>query len=73
MFAALETVASRHLGMAAAQAAWRRALRAARLELETRDRIEHAALRVQGVSDTTYFYAGLAFGLACRSLYRSSS
>jgi hypothetical protein len=70
LFTAFETIASRHLGRIAAQAAWRRALRAAHLELEARDTLEHAALRVRDVSDTTYFYAGLAFGLACGSLYR---
>jgi hypothetical protein len=73
LFVAVETVASQHLGMKPARIAWRRALRNARLDLETRDAIEHAALRVQGVSDTAYFYAGLAFGLAGLSLYRSGS
>jgi hypothetical protein len=73
LFAALETIARRHLGMAEARAAWHKALHKADLELEVRDTIEHAALRVQGVSDTVYFYAGLAFGLTCGSIYRASS
>jgi hypothetical protein len=71
LFVAIESAATRHLGMTTARAAWRRALKDARLELEARDAIEHAALRVQGVSDTAYFYAGLAFGLASGSFYRS--
>lgn len=73
LFVAIETIAGRHLGMNDARAAWRGALRRARLELEVRDTIEHAALRVQGVSDTAYFYAGLAFGLSCVSIYRGNS
>ena len=72
LFAALDAVAMRHLGMTAARAAWRRALRDAHLEVEARDTIEHAAQRVQGVSDTAYFYAGLAFGLTCASMFRGS-
>ena len=63
LFAAFETIGRRHLGMAAARASWRGALRGAQVELQARDRIEAAALRVQGVSDTAYFYAGLTFGL----------
>jgi hypothetical protein len=70
LFAAIDGVASRHLGMSRARAAWKRAMREARLQLETRDRIEHAAQQVQGVSDTAYFYAGLAFGLVCTAVYR---
>jgi hypothetical protein len=73
LFAAIEAIAIRHLGMAEARTAWRRALGGARLELEARDRIEHAALQLQAVSDTTYFYAGLAFGLICASVFRASS
>jgi len=70
LFAAIDAVASRHLGLTAARAAWRRHLRHAALDLDARDKIEHAALRVQAVSDTAYFYAGLAFGIAAASLYR---
>ena len=70
LFATIESVAASHLGLTKARAAWRRALQASQLELEARDRVERAALGVQGVSDTAYFYAGLAFGLACLTLYR---
>lgn len=73
LFAAIETIANRHLGMTEARVAWRSALGGAGLELEARDTIEHAVLQVQGVSDTAYFYAGLAFGLACTSVYWTSS
>ena len=47
-----------------------RAVGSARLDLEVRDRVEQAALQVQGVSDTAYFYTGLAFGLTCVAVYR---
>lgn len=70
LYTAIEAVASRHLGMTAARTAWRRAISGARLELEARDRVEHAAQRVQGVSDTAYFYTGLAFGLTSIVVYR---
>jgi hypothetical protein len=70
LFAAIDAVATRHLGMAGARSAWRRAVQGARLELETRDKVERAAQQVQGVSDTAYFYAGLAFGLTCVALFR---
>lgn len=73
LFAAIDGVARRHLGMRGARAAWHSALRGTCLELEARDKVEHAALRMQGVSDTAYYYAGLAFGLTCGSLYRASS
>jgi hypothetical protein len=73
LFTAIDVIAGRHLGMADARVAWRRALRSAPLELPVRDRVEHAALRVQGVSDTAYFYTGLAFGLTSISLYRDRS
>ena len=73
LFAEIDGIASRHLGMGPARATWRRAIRQARLELETRDRVEHAAQQVQGVSDTAYFYAGLAFGLVCVSVFGERS
>ena len=73
LYTALETIARRHLGMSEARAAWRNGLRRARLELDVRDPIEQAALRVQGVSDTVHYYAGLAFGLTCLSLYQGKS
>jgi hypothetical protein len=71
LFAAIESVAQTHLELPDARAAWRRALEAAALNLDRRDEIERAALQVQGVSDTAYFYAGLAFGLAAVCIYRS--
>jgi len=70
LFRAIETVADRHLGRTPARAAWRAAVRRGRLDLSARDRIERAALQVQGVSDTAYFYTGLAFGLTWLSVYR---
>jgi hypothetical protein len=72
LYTAFEAVARRHLGMEEARASWQRGLRRARLESEIRDTIESRALRVQGVSDTVYYYAGLAFGLTCGSFYRVS-
>lgn len=71
LFTAIEAIANSHLGRRRARAAWRAAVRRAHLELEARDRIERAALQVQGVSDTAYFYAGLAFGLTWVSVYRA--
>lgn len=73
LYAAIDAVAVRHLGLTGARQAWRRAVNGARLELEARDRLEQAALRVQAVSDTSYFYTGLAFGLTAVSLYRMKS
>ena len=70
LFAAIEAIANRHLGRTRARATWGAAVRRARLQLEARDRIERAALQLQGVSDTAYFYAGLAFGLTWISVYR---
>ena len=70
IFAAIESVARVHLDLPAARAAWRSALDRAELALETRDEIERTALQVQGVYDTAYFYAGLAFGLASPWIYR---
>lgn len=64
LFTAIESVAKTHLDLAAARTVWRRAVEAADLDLERRDEIESATLQVQSISDTAYFYAGLAFGLA---------
>ena len=71
MFGAIESVARTHLELADARTAWRNALAAADLALDRQDEIERAALHVQTVSDTAYFYAGLAFGLASTYVYRS--
>jgi hypothetical protein len=70
LFTAIEAIANRHLGRTRARAAWGTAVRGARLKLKKRDRIERAALQAQTVSDTAYFYAGLAFGLTWVSVYR---
>jgi hypothetical protein len=64
LFAAIEAIAAAHLGLAEAKQTWRTALNRSRISLEPRDEIERAALQVRTVSDTAYFYAGLAFGLA---------
>jgi hypothetical protein len=71
VFAAIESVARAHLELSDARAGWRAALEAAGLHLDRRDEIERAALQVQSVSDTAYFYAGLAFGLASVCTYRT--
>jgi hypothetical protein len=73
LFAAIDTVARRHLELSEARAAWRSALERAGLALEIQDDIEHAALQVQTSSDTAYFYAGLAFALAFVYGYRVAS
>jgi hypothetical protein len=71
LFAAIESVAQTHLELSQAKAGWRAALDAAALDFGRRDAIEGAALQVQTVSDTAYFYAGLAFGLVAMCMYRS--
>jgi len=63
LFKEIEAIADRYLGSRASRKAWNQAIRRARLELDTRDRIERAALEARTVSDIVYFYAGLAFGL----------
>ena len=68
LFQAIDRIAARHLGRARARAGWKRAVRRARLDLEARDRIERAAVEAQSISDTAYFYAGLAFGLTWLSI-----
>jgi hypothetical protein len=69
LFAAIESVARAHLEMNAARASWRATLGNRGLTLQARDDIERAALEVQTVSDTVYFYAGLAFGLVSAHLH----
>jgi hypothetical protein len=71
LFSAIESVAQAHLELADARKAWRSALRRAALAAETRDEVERTALQVQTVSDTAYFYAGLAFGLVFVTVYRA--
>lgn len=70
LFAAIDAAAVAHLGLGDARGQWRAALEAAHLDLEHRDRIEETALQVQSISDTSYYYAGLAFGLISAYLYR---
>jgi hypothetical protein len=63
LFADIEAIARAHLELAQVRASWRGALDAAALSLERRDEIESTALALQSVSDSAYFYTGLAFGL----------
>jgi hypothetical protein len=70
LFAAIEAVANAHLGLRDARTEWRAALDAADVEFDVRDRLERAALHVQTVSDTSYYYTGLTFGLAFVYVYR---
>jgi hypothetical protein len=72
LFTAIESVARAHLEMSDARGSLRSALDAAALSLERRDEIERSALEVQSISDTAYFYAGLAFGLAFLSVSRGA-
>lgn len=69
LFMAVEAAAEAHLGLSAALRRWRTAIKAADLPLERRDTIETAALHVRDISDTAYFYAGVAFGLTFMSLH----
>jgi hypothetical protein len=71
LYAAIDTIARAHLELNEARAAWRAALKRADLDFEKRDAVEQAALQVQSVSDTAYFYAGLTFAVALVAGYRS--
>ena len=72
VLAAIESVAKAHLDFVEARVAWRKALDAGDVNLEQRDALEQAALQVQSVSDTAYFYAGLAFGLVFVYVHRTA-
>jgi hypothetical protein len=72
LYVAIDSVARTHLKLANAKSEWRSALDEAQLPLEPRDRIERSALEVQSISDTAYFYAGLAFGLAYAAICRAA-
>ena len=72
LFTAIESVAKAHLELVEARIAWRNALDGGVVSLEQRDALEGAAMQVQSVSDTAYFYAGLAFGLAFVYVHRSA-
>ena len=50
-----------------ALAAWQKAINPANLALTQRDNIEVAAAEVRHISDSAYYYAGLAFGLVFAS------
>jgi hypothetical protein len=71
LFADIESVAQAHLELAQLRTAWRAALDGAALSMERRDEIESAALALQSVSDSAYFYTGLAFGLVFVCVYRA--
>ncbi len=71
LYSAIESIGQAHLELADARRKWRKALKATDLPLRTRDDIETASLQVQIASDTSYFYAGLAFGLAFGYYYRA--
>jgi hypothetical protein len=72
LFAAIEAAAVAHLRLAEARGRWRQTLDAAGIPFERRDEIERAALEVQSISDTAYFYSGLAFALVFVCVYRAS-
>ena len=71
LFTAIESVAVRHLALANARTAWRGAIEATELAFAKRDDLERTAQRVLDISETAYFYAGLAFGLAFVCAYRA--
>ena len=72
LFRAIEALALQHLDLATVRTTWRRSLEAAELPFERRDAIESAARQLLDVSDTAYFYTGLAFGLAFVCAYRTT-
>jgi len=67
LYAVIDRIAKAHLSSARARAAWHKAIEAASLELTQRDNIEVAAAEVRHISDSAYYYAGLAFGLVFAS------
>lgn len=71
LFAAIESVANAHLELVEARLAWRTALEVCGLNIDQRDGLEQASMQVQSVSDTAYFYTGLAFGLAFAHVRRT--
>jgi hypothetical protein len=71
LYAAIDTVARTHLELREARTAWQAALKLADLEFNKRDAVEQAAVHVQSISDTAYFYAGLTFGVAFVAGYRT--
>ncbi len=73
LYTAIESVARNHLEMGEARSALRKALDTVALPIERRDEIERATLEIQSASDTAYFYAGLAFGLAFSSYVKGGA
>jgi hypothetical protein len=63
-FQRIHAVGNKHLGLSSAKARFTRAVEGSRLPFEKQDAILSSALDFQDVSDTAYFYAGLAFALA---------
>ena len=62
LYSAIEGVAARHLQFARIRKRRRTALEAI-TSIEKRDAVETACSEFQSVSDSVYFYAGLAFGI----------
>lgn len=62
-YSRVQAIANRHLGLSAARKRSALAIEAARLSFKQRDAIATSQLEVQDISDTAYFYAGLAFAL----------
>lgn len=63
-FQRIHAVGNKHLGLSSAKARFTRVVEASRMPFEKQDAILSSALEFQDVSDTAYFYAGLAFALA---------
>ena len=66
-FTAIEAIATRHLQFGEARKALKRALSVIDA-VETRDAIESAYNHTQSVSDTAFYYAGLACGITLMQL-----
>jgi hypothetical protein len=69
LYKPIEDLAKAHLDFADAKKEFHAALERVK-KFRRRDAIESAANRVQSVSDTAYYYAGLAFGLTLADLSR---
>jgi hypothetical protein len=66
-FTTIQRIAQRHLQLGEARKSLKHALSTIEA-FETRDAIESATNHVQSVSDTVYYYAGLACGIALMHL-----
>jgi hypothetical protein len=71
LYKRIEDLAKKHLDWIDAKGELRKALDAVK-DFERRDAIVCAHTRVIDVSDTAYYYAGLAFGLTLADLVRRS-